>query len=478
MANTKDLKRFETVPKRFTESVTMKPNILEEGYNGQSDYIIPKIEAIHAGKTRNGTFFPTRALKGDPAKHTGVYSWAYPYAKPVIYNHDRDSESSGRVIRAEYSDVTQAGKPGIILFPKITQPSAIQAIRDGRLLTVSIGGEAEKLTCSICGTNIIEEGMCQHEPGEFYEGVECRWEVDDVSFDELSWVNVPADSDAMVTDTETSQLPEPTPSEPTVNPSSDKTTEQSLDGTPNTNEAQGQHNSKLTVNESETQNLEEKEDQGLNQDDLKALIMNVIKEMDNSNDREQDLDPQSTVDDSVKGQDSKEEPPATDETTPVEPNPDEEEQKNLGEGTKTDSENEEEKTVEVDESTAKEMPSVEEVEDMKESIKDLNEQLVQAKIESLLAISHLDEAKEAELKEELKDLSVDEIDKKIAEAKEAMQKSVEESKVPEREKVHNPLKDTDNSITESVEDNKAQIQESEEESRNSQLELLKSLLKK
>lgn len=442
MANTKDLKRFETVPKRFTESVTMKPNILEEGYNGQSDYIIPKIEAIHAGKTRNGTFFPTRALKGDPAKHTGVYSWAYPYAKPVIYNHDRDSESSGRVIRAEYSDVTQAGKPGIILFPKITQPSAIQAIRDGRLLTVSIGGEAEKLTCSICGTNIIEEGMCQHEPGEFYEGVECRWEVDDVSFDELSWVNVPADSDAMVTDTETSQLPEPTPSEPTVNPSSDKTTEQSLDGTPNTNEAQGQHNSKLTVNESETQNLEEKEDQGLNQDDLKALIMNVIKEMDNSNDREQDLDPQSTVDDSVKGQDSKEEPPATDE------------------------------------STAKEMPSVEEFEDMKESIKDLNEQLVQAKIESLLAISHLDEAKEAELKEELKDLSVDEIDKKIAEAKEAMQKSVEESKVPEREKVHNPLKDTDNSITESVEDNKAQIQESEEESRNSQLELLKSLLKK
>jgi hypothetical protein len=124
-----------------------------------------------------------------------------PYPKPVIYNHDTNTESTGRIYNAAYSTYTKSGREGIIVVPKITDPVAIQKVLDGRLLTVSIGATTNAAVCSVCGTDILSEGWCGHEKGDVYDGVLCEWVAGDLFFDELSWVNVPADQDAQVIDT-------------------------------------------------------------------------------------------------------------------------------------------------------------------------------------------------------------------------------------------------------------------------------------
>lgn len=195
-------------PRKISESVMVKPRILAESgtafkeaatENGMR-YLLPRIEAIHAGSTRNSTRYPADKLRGSAELKSGVYSWVHPQGKPVIYNHDVESDATGRVQAASFAEYTSAGRPGIIVVPKITAEKAIDAILGGRLLTVSIGATTDAAICSICGTDIINEGFCGHQKGQTYEGAKAEWIVGNVWFDELSWVNVPADQDAMIID--------------------------------------------------------------------------------------------------------------------------------------------------------------------------------------------------------------------------------------------------------------------------------------
>lgn len=168
--------------------------------------ILPKelyvqIEAIHAGTSRNYNRYPAEKLRGDVKIRSGMYSWNHPYPKPLIYNHDVDTEATGRIIDARYVEMTQAGRPGIVVTAKVTDAKAIESVLDGRLLTVSIGATSNAAVCSICGTDIIEEGFCGHMRGESYGGEIAEWVTGDLWFDELSWVNVPADQDAMIVGT-------------------------------------------------------------------------------------------------------------------------------------------------------------------------------------------------------------------------------------------------------------------------------------
>lgn len=198
-------------PKKIQEStqvqVTMEKHAggLSESIDG-APFLLPRIEAIHAGATRNHTRYLREKLRGDAEIKSGVYSWLYPYAKPVIYNHDVNTNATGRIYTAAFAEYTQAGRPGIITVPKITDPAAIEGIQGGRLLTVSIGAETDSVTCSICGTDIVNEGYCGHMKGETYDGVTAEWIAGNLWFDELSWVNVPADQDAMIVDTQSSVL--------------------------------------------------------------------------------------------------------------------------------------------------------------------------------------------------------------------------------------------------------------------------------
>ena len=222
-----EYKGMKVDPTRLNESVTIQlpsasKGSLKESF-GQGETISPRIEAIHAGTTKNYMYYPAEKLKGDKELKSGVYSWTSPYAKPVIFNHDTDTEVTGRVERAAYADYTQAGKPGIIVVPKITQPEAVQAVKDGRLLTVSIGGTTDAAVCSICETDIINEGFCGHMKGEVYDGITATWIAGNIWFDELSWVNVPADENAMVVEVETNTLGQPTSEKEEVEEKTEKT---------------------------------------------------------------------------------------------------------------------------------------------------------------------------------------------------------------------------------------------------------------
>ena len=203
--------KLDIDPKRIHESTQVEVSMgnhagsLSENHDG-SPFLLPRIEAIHAGKTRNNTRYLRDKLRGDAELKSGVYSWLQPYAKPVIYNHDVNTKATGRVYTAAFTEFTQAGRPGIIVVPKITDPEAIEGIQGGRLLTVSIGAETDSVTCSICGTDIVNEGYCGHMKGETYDGVTAEWIAGNLWFDELSWVNVPADQDAMIVDTQSSVL--------------------------------------------------------------------------------------------------------------------------------------------------------------------------------------------------------------------------------------------------------------------------------
>jgi regulator of replication initiation timing len=188
---------------------TLDELIKEDGSDGTAHerkerpqaLVRPRIEAIHAGPTKNWTFYSAEKLKGDPGLHSGVYSWSYPYPKPMLKNHDsRSGEPLGRIHSAEFVvETPQAKRPGIIVTPDILDEDAAAKVRDGRYRTVSIGAHTDAVTCSICGWDILNDGRCpDHERGTTYENQTAMWTLGNIWFDELSFVNVPADQDAMV----------------------------------------------------------------------------------------------------------------------------------------------------------------------------------------------------------------------------------------------------------------------------------------
>lgn len=181
-----------------------KPSLQMMESLNEERFLMPRIEAIHAGSTRNDTVYLAEKLRGDVELKSGVYSWLHPYPKPVIYNHDVNTDATGRIYTAAFAQYTQAGRPGIIAVPKITDPKAIEGILGNRLLTVSIGATTDSVTCSYCGTDIVNEGFCGHMKGDVVDGKKVEWITGNLWFDELSWVNVPADSDAMIVDSQSS----------------------------------------------------------------------------------------------------------------------------------------------------------------------------------------------------------------------------------------------------------------------------------
>lgn len=175
---------------------------MQESARQIPDVLMPKIECIHPGATRNHNRYVGERLRGDPLKHSGIYSWTYPYPKPICYDHDTSSvrDISGRVYNAQYITNGQNGKEAVVIIPKITNKEDIRRILDGEFLTVSISASTDSAVCNICGTDLINEEHCGHWRGETYDGVTCEYIIGDVWFDECSWVTVPADQTAQIVD--------------------------------------------------------------------------------------------------------------------------------------------------------------------------------------------------------------------------------------------------------------------------------------
>ena len=170
---------------------------LKEGYAETymaEDSIMVDIEAIHSRITRNNTYYSPNCLK------ESVPYWTNPYKVPVIMHHnEKDGQIIGRVHSVEYTEVnTRGNTPALIFTANVGDEEGKKGIKNGTLSTVSIGVIAHDLRCSICGTNLAEEGLCEHEKGEYYdvEGEQrlCYWIIEKMEPKEVSYVIVPSDA--------------------------------------------------------------------------------------------------------------------------------------------------------------------------------------------------------------------------------------------------------------------------------------------
>jgi hypothetical protein len=178
--------RVSAVTKINKENV----KILNESAKGKKRKLIVTMEAIHVGRTKNYTYYTEEGLKA------GLSSWTHPYNKPVLTHHNEyDGEPIGRILKAEYSEKTLSGRPGLIFTCEITDPDAIEKVLDGRYQTVSIGASTDKVICNICGTDRTQE-WCDHWPGEKYEDQTCHFIIGTTYGREVSYVNTPADENA------------------------------------------------------------------------------------------------------------------------------------------------------------------------------------------------------------------------------------------------------------------------------------------
>lgn len=146
-----------------------------------------------SGLTANYNNYSAKALE------EALQSWVEPYPKPIILNHDLNSEPIGRVMAAKM-DKELDGSSFVRLQIAITDPHAIEKVMDRRYLTGSVGGRAGKALCSISGQDLAAEGeggrpvLPKYKRGQVYKGKLAFVDMQDISFKEYSFVNQPADS--------------------------------------------------------------------------------------------------------------------------------------------------------------------------------------------------------------------------------------------------------------------------------------------
>ena len=213
--------------------------------------LLVRIAATHSGLiTRNNGFYLPDKMK------KGADSFIENYGKPVLLHHNDHKDPVGRIIQATYRDVSGAiadkydgtivrdkrgkekgkitsqlikdfssgkmpfgmqvdiisaylrdsllddssfeGLGYIELVANITDRESIQKLLDGRYLTGSVGATTNAAVCSVCRSDWTEKGQCEHNPGAVYDGVKCFVIAGDLTYDEYSFVNVPADRHSKV----------------------------------------------------------------------------------------------------------------------------------------------------------------------------------------------------------------------------------------------------------------------------------------
>lgn len=116
-----------------------------------------------------------------------------------MHHNEKDGQIIGRVHSVEYTEVnTRGNTPALVFTANVGDEEGKKGIKNGTLSTVSIGVIAHDLRCSVCGTNLAEEGLCEHEKGEYYdvdgEQQLCYWIIEKMEPKEVSYVIVPSDA--------------------------------------------------------------------------------------------------------------------------------------------------------------------------------------------------------------------------------------------------------------------------------------------
>lgn len=178
--------------------------------------LLTEAAVTHAGIVNaNLGFYRPEKLKAS------TDTWLKPYNKPVLVDHDPHGEPIGRVMGSIYkatvpgvmpkvknsvyqTDYTYRGLGHIQNLLSISDASAVDKILDGRYLTLSVHGDNDAMNCSICNQEWINDGRCQHRFGEHYindrtdEEELAYWVAGSFLWDEVSFVNEPADPFAQI----------------------------------------------------------------------------------------------------------------------------------------------------------------------------------------------------------------------------------------------------------------------------------------
>lgn len=172
-----------------------------------------RLRAITANKvTRNRTFYPIEELEGDGASK-GYITAIKPYPVPVMLDHRTTAGALvssdmpvpvGRVVDARVVRKGRGRKEGYLeLDAVIHDRRVIEMVLDGRFLTVSIGQIPQRVECSVCGME-VNGATCDHghmRGGNYEWNGElrsCYHIMRGIELIEVSFVNVPSDSEAVV----------------------------------------------------------------------------------------------------------------------------------------------------------------------------------------------------------------------------------------------------------------------------------------
>lgn len=234
----KDFATFTITPGKTVEDVSLIKDSMQNG-------IVIRIAATHAGKyNKNHRFYIPDKVKA------GVSSWTANFGKPILVHHDEKHDAIGRAVAAKYVELAPGsfmdhkindskyriadtrfwdalssnkisflekvnmikaadaiirdsafqGLGYIELAAHITDPDAIQKIRDGRYLTGSVGASSDHAVCNVCSQDWASEGRCDHEMGTVYDDVKAGLIFGNLDYEEWSFVNNPADVKSSVLD--------------------------------------------------------------------------------------------------------------------------------------------------------------------------------------------------------------------------------------------------------------------------------------
>lgn len=156
------------------------------------------LEATHSGNNLNYATYYEDSMEKD------CVTYISPYNKPMLKNHNSYSgEPLGRVIDSGCGpSIITDDRTAISLVVRVTDRESIPKFLDGRYKTLSMGASVGTAICSICGKTILKDGkfkFCGHWRGETYQDQLCYWGVRDLTYNEISTVNDPADVYAQIT---------------------------------------------------------------------------------------------------------------------------------------------------------------------------------------------------------------------------------------------------------------------------------------
>ena len=211
-----------------SEKIELTDNLIQSSYTTGKGLIIT-YDLSHSGRRINNRIYSS------VGQRNGIRSLTEPYAKPILKNHDQSSEPIGRFIGGQWENLYEDAQrylndnqvlldvhnalasddplkiyktlkkanlledkkwPGLgrmRVKASITDEDAIKKFMDGRYLTFSAGSTTNRHVCSICETDWISDGMCEHRHGKEYDGETCVFITGDFIVMEGSVVNTPAD---------------------------------------------------------------------------------------------------------------------------------------------------------------------------------------------------------------------------------------------------------------------------------------------